>query len=179
MFGLKSVLRYPFRALKRRIVYLGNEMSANIDVSIKNTIACNILRDLDVAHKDKLLVALYPKFGRNIAHTQNLANVKRYLELVRPVQVSNLMRVGGANDGGYVMINPQIDLLNSQNLAKISEESTLDSAKLPQIPPPSLAITYKTNQLRKFQTLRNFTWCIAIFAVGFGYGKLWLSSLAI
>lgn len=128
MFNFKNLLKYPFRALKQRIVYLGNEMSANIDASVKNALAHNILRDLNVAHKEKLLVALYPKFGRNITHTQNLANVKRYLELVRPVQVSNLMRVGGANDGGYVMINPQIDLLYSQ--------TALDSAKLPQIPPP-------------------------------------------
>ena len=133
MFALKSLLKYPFRALKQRIVYLGNEMSVNINT--KNALAYNILRDLDVAHKDKLLVSLYPKIGRNIAHTQNLSNIKRYLELVHPVQISNLMRVGGANDGGYVMINPQIDLLYSQNPAKINA----DSANLPQIPP------YKTN----------------------------------
>lgn len=150
MFALKNLIKLPLRALKQRIVYLGNEMCANIDVSVKNALAYNVLRDLNVAHKDKLLVALYPKFGRNIAYSQNLANIKQFLALTRPVCVPNLVRIGGTNDGGYVMINPQIDLLNPQNLAIINAESNLkfvdsasDSANLSQIPPPKFV--YKAN----------------------------------
>lgn len=124
---LKNVLR-PFKRIRNEIGAVRNEiaqMRGEITNELRNQIAYNILQNANLAHKDESLVAFYPKCGGKVGVTHDFATMQRYLNATRPVRVSNLVRVGGANDGGYVMINPKIDLLRDINV-----ESTHD------FPPP-------------------------------------------
>ncbi|MGX3011303.1 hypothetical protein ACWIUD_07065 [Helicobacter sp. 23-1044] len=88
-----------------------------ISQNLRNVLAYNVLRDSNVAHKDELLMAFYPKNGGKVGVTSDFTTMQRYLNAVRPVRSNfisqNLVRVGGANDGGYIMINPKIDLFES------------------------------------------------------------------
>lgn len=125
---LKNALR-PFKRIRNEIGAVRNEiaqMRGEITNELRNQIAYNILRDTNLAHKDESLVAFYPKCGGKVGVTHDFATMQRYLNATRPVRVSNLVRVGGANDGGYVMINPKIDLLRA-NISESMHESTHDS----------------------------------------------------
>lgn len=125
MFSIKKMVKKLLDRPKRkqqRALSLVREMVLEMTTveNAKDALAYNILRDLDISHKDELLVSFYPKCGRKISRG-NFAMMKRFLELTHPICISNLVRIGGANDGGYVMINPKINLFHSHKLL----ESTL------------------------------------------------------
>ena len=114
MRKITNALR-PFKRIRNEIRGLKDEiwqMRNEIVIEARNAIAYDILRDLNLSHKDESLMAFYPKNGGKVGITGDFATMKRYLNAVRPVRVKNLVRVGGANDGGYIMINPRIDLLS-------------------------------------------------------------------
>ena len=143
--GVKSKIK---NAIRQKIINLGKAM--NESDSIRDSLAYSILRDLDVAcKKDELLVRFYPKFGTKISHTKAFATMQKYLELTRPVCVGNLVRIGGANDGGYVMINPKINLLADSNKngdssacncisSNVCDSSVAKTANIVSAPPPIL-----------------------------------------
>ena len=117
---LKNIFR-PFKRIRNEIKDLRNEVR-NINADIINRYAYNIMKDLDLVSKDKNLLPFYRRISDKINICNDFKIMQRYLNATRPVRVSNLVRVGGANDGGYVMINPKIDLLRDINV-----ESTHDS----------------------------------------------------
>ena len=127
-----------FNPLKKRFVWLNNELTSvitkqtnevcdSICATIRNATAYSVLSDLNIAHKEQTLLMFYPVWNNKtkVMVANNFDIMQKYLNATRPVRVSNLVRVGGANDGGYVMINPKIDLLRDINV-----ESTHD------FPPP-------------------------------------------
>ena len=110
--------------LKKRFVWIRNELTGAMDAqtkvicseiceSIRNITAYSVVRDLNIAHKEQTLLMFYPVWNNraNFMVTNKFDMVKKYLNSVRPIQMENLVRIGGANDGGYIMINPKIDLL--------------------------------------------------------------------
>ena len=122
---LKNIFR-PFKRIRNELGAVRSEiaqMRGEIANELRNQLAYNILHNSNLAHKDESLMAFYPKCGGKVSVVSDFATMQRYLNAVRPVRVGNLVRVGGANDGGYVMINPKIDLLRSANMS----ESTHDS----------------------------------------------------
>lgn len=60
-------------------------------------------------HKEILMLLLQNR-DRNFIRINRNASVRAiidsYLALIRPICVKNLVRIGGFNDGGYVMIPP-------------------------------------------------------------------------
>lgn len=132
MATLTQRLKNAFRPLKRIRKEIGAVRSeiAQMRGEIHSQIAYNVLRGANLAHKNELLMAFYPTCGEKVGVTHDFATMQRYLNATRPVRVSNLVRVGGANDGGYVMINPKIDLLRASNRGANISKSTHDS------PPP-------------------------------------------
>lgn len=124
---LKNILR-PFKRIRKEIEKLQNEVK-NINADIIAHNAYELMRDLNLTSKDKNLLSFYLKISDRISICNDFKIMQRYLNAVRPVRVSNIVRVGGANDGGYVMINPKIDLLHA-NISESMHESTHDS------PPP-------------------------------------------
>ncbi len=168
--NLMNALR-PFKRIRNEIGKVQSEIAktreeiiSNIGLDIRNALAYNILRDSNLAYKDELLMALYPKNGGKVGVTSDFSTMKRYLNAVRPVRVKNLVRVGGENDGGYVMINPKIDLLNkfgnsfsgshsadlsqdyganpivSMNFTRNFTQESRDSGAIP--PPPSIKLLH-------------------------------------
>ncbi len=113
---LKNAFR-PLKRIRKEIEKLRNEVRY-INAETITRYAYTIMRDLDLVSKDKNLLSFYLKISDRINICNNFKIMQRYLNATRPVRVGNLVRVGGANDGGYVMINPKIDLLRT---AKISE----------------------------------------------------------
>ena len=130
MRNITNAMR-PFKRIRNEIGAVKSDIvriREHLGSDIRNILAYHILRDSNVAHKDELLMALYPKNGEKVGVTSDIATMKRYLNAVRPVRsdfiVQNLVRVGGANDGGYILINPKIDLLDSSNaMREINIES--------------------------------------------------------
>lgn len=122
---LKNAFR-PFKRIRNELGAVRSEiaqMRCEIANELRNQIAYNILRDANLAHKDESLMAFYPKCGGKVGVTHDFATMQRYLNATRPVRVSNLVRVGGANDGGYVMINPKIDLLRTVKISESKHDS--------------------------------------------------------
>lgn len=82
---------------------LANQLSYNI---LMSNIICNT--KIDAEDKQILLMLLQERdrnFVRLNDNKQVFENIKSYLSLVKPLYlpVSKLVRVGGENDGGYVM----------------------------------------------------------------------------
>lgn len=110
--NLMNVLR-PFKRIRREI---RSELNAIYADMIAHN-AYETMRDLNLVDKDKNLLVFYHRIGDRIGICNDFTTMQRYLNAVRPVRsnfiMQNLVRVGGANDGGYIMINPKIDLLES------------------------------------------------------------------
>ncbi|RAX54753.1 hypothetical protein CCY99_03045 [Helicobacter sp. 16-1353] len=70
----------------------------------------NIIKELDMPREQKeaILLSMYPGAMGGIQLSYNIENIKKYLNLIRPICVSvgKLSRIGGENDGGYVMLAP-------------------------------------------------------------------------
>ncbi|MGX3045767.1 hypothetical protein [Helicobacter sp. T3_23-1056] len=117
MRNLTNALR-PFKRIRREIGAIRSELNA-IRTEIRTDIiahsAYETMRDLNLVDKDKNLLMFYHRIGGRISISvcHDFTIMQRYLNAVRPVRVKNLVRVGGTNDGGYIMINPKIDLLES------------------------------------------------------------------
>lgn len=118
---LKNAFR-PLKRIRKEIEKLQSE-AKNINADIIAHNAYTIMRDLDLVSNDKNLLSFYLKISDRINICNNFKIMQRYLNATRPVRVSNLVRVGGANDGGYVMINPKIDLLRATNISKSTHDS--------------------------------------------------------
>lgn len=119
---LKNIFR-PLKRIRNEIGAVKSEIAA-LQNELRNQIAYNILRDSSLAYKDKALMAFYPHCGGKVGTTSDFATMKAYLNAVRPVHTKHLVRVGGPNDGGYVMINPKLDLLDA-SIAHICESATI------------------------------------------------------
>lgn len=75
-----------------------------------NLLMSNIILNSDINAKDKeLLLLLLQSRDRNFIrinpNEQVFKNIQNYLKLLRPIKLdlSKMLRVGGSNDGGYVM----------------------------------------------------------------------------
>lgn len=75
-----------------------------------NLLMSNIILNSDINAKDKeLLLLLLQDRDRNFIrinpNEQVFKNIQNYLALLRPIKLdlSKMLRVGGSNDGGYVM----------------------------------------------------------------------------
>ena len=91
--NLMNALR-PFKRIRNEIGKVQSEIAktreeiiSNIGLDIRNALAYNILRDSNLAYKDELLMALYPKNGGKVGVTSDFSTMKRYLNAVRPVCV--------------------------------------------------------------------------------------------
>lgn len=111
----------PFKRIRNEIKKIRSEIQ-NINADLITRYAYNVMRDSDLVSKDKNLLSFYLRISDRINICNNFTTMKCYLNAVHPVRVSNLVRVGGANDGGYIMINPQIDLLRA-NVSKSMHDS--------------------------------------------------------
>ena len=115
MRNITNALR-PFKRIRREIGTIRSELNAiRADMIAHN--AYETMRDLNLVDKDKNLLVFYHRIGDKINICNDFTIMQRYLNAVRPVRsnfiMQNLVRVGGANDGGYIMRNPKIDLLKS------------------------------------------------------------------
>ena len=102
--NLMNVLR-PFKrirneisAVRSEIAKMREEICVNVGFDVRNILAYQVLRD-----SKESLMSFYPHFSNGINVTNDFVTMKRYLDAVRPVLVKNLVRVGGENDGGYII----------------------------------------------------------------------------
>ena len=80
-------------------------LQANLLLGIINTI------DIDKKDKELLLLLLQNRDKNYIRINNNrlcYENIQKYLNILRPIEydINNLARIGGREDGGYVMITP-------------------------------------------------------------------------
>lgn len=78
------------------------------NIILRDTLAFNVLKELDLEHKEDVLFSLFPKVDNPIGTACNTERIRDYLKLVQPVQIEGLRRYGGPNDGGYVMAIPPL-----------------------------------------------------------------------
>lgn len=90
---------------------LGNKLDKNTQVNyalLMSNIILNSKSIKDEAHREILLLLLQDRDRNYIRINDNeevFANIKRYLELLRPLNIDTkeLVRIGGKSDGGYVI----------------------------------------------------------------------------
>lgn len=89
-----------------------------------NLLMSNIILNSDINAKDKeLLLLLLQSRDRNFIrinpNEQVFKNIQNYLTLLRPIKLdlSKMLRIGGSNDGGYVMYGGAGELKNSHSKA--------------------------------------------------------------
>lgn len=80
--------------------------SNNVEAILRDTLAFNVLKELELEHKDEVLLSFFPKPCNKIGLSSNIERIKAYLKLVQPVEIEGLRRFGGSNDGGYIMATP-------------------------------------------------------------------------
>ncbi|RDU65136.1 hypothetical protein [Helicobacter sp. MIT 14-3879] len=88
--------------------------SNNIETSLREILAYNVLKDLNLSNKEDILLSFYPKPAGFMKSSSSESNIRKYLSLVRPIDVESidvasiikLKRFGGSNDGGYIMATP-------------------------------------------------------------------------
>lgn len=97
--------------LKSMLVDLGKQLQLNTQTNY-NLLMSNIIVNANINDEDKqLLLLLLQARDRNYIrlndNEQVYENIKTYLNLLRPLMLDDtlLIRIGGSNDGGYVMFN--------------------------------------------------------------------------
>ncbi|RAX54922.1 hypothetical protein CCY99_01910 [Helicobacter sp. 16-1353] len=109
---LKRMLGNGKNRIRRKVQrLLGIDEVVNAMSAVNNfTLSRDIIKELDIPKvaKEAIFLSMYPSPRGAIQLSYNVENIKRYLDLVRPMCVNpaKLKRIGGEYDGGYVMLTP-------------------------------------------------------------------------
>ncbi|MDE6885748.1 MAG: hypothetical protein K2P17_01715 [Helicobacteraceae bacterium] len=104
----KSIRRFIQKAFG---TYEISENIRDIKIATLNTMKVEIIKNLNIPkeQKETMLLSLLPMPQGWVTQSYNSVNLKKYLSLVNPIELDSifLKRVGGSNDGGYVMLMPE------------------------------------------------------------------------